>query len=257
MIKEKIIINGIDVTECLYRRQNPHNFCMCSSVIKSGDIIELTRYVQCEYNPNCYFKQRARVMKENAELQERTASIIYSLTGGRLSYSTYTLEGCEDAYRDQLRIDVERATKELQEKLQAKEQECEELRGRLNTICFDSRANNNRCISYNRMAEDYAKLIKYKTFFLRARKLYQRTSKYNQQLIDENEDLKDTIKRFSCKSECYKHKEAEKYKQALDEIENYVRDNSDFDKSDKLTSNTGAYDILEIINKAKAVSNAR
>lgn len=43
----------------------------------------------------------------------------------------------------------------------------------------------------------------------------------------------------------------EKYKQALDEIENYVRDNSDFDKSDKLTSNTGAYDILEIINKVK------
>lgn len=47
--------------------------------------------------------------------------------------------------------------------------------------------------------------------------------------------------------------ELSKYKQALDEIENYVRDNSDFDKSDKLTSNTGAYDILEIINKAKAV----
>lgn len=195
--------------------------------------------------------------QECEELQERTASIIYSLTGGRLSYSTYTLEGCEQAYHDQLEIDVERATKELEEKLQAKEQECEELKGRLNTICFDPRTNNNRCISYNRMAEDYAKLIKYKTFFLRARKLYQRTSKYNQQLIDENEDLKDTIKRFSCQSECYKHKEAEKYKQALDEIENYVRDNSDFDKSDKLTSNTGAYDILEIINKAKAVSNAR
>ena len=43
----------------------------------------------------------------------------------------------------------------------------------------------------------------------------------------------------------------DKYKKALDEIENYVRDNSDFDKSDKLTSNTGAYDILEIINKEK------
>ena len=42
-----------------------------------------------------------------------------------------------------------------------------------------------------------------------------------------------------------------KYKQALAEIENYVRDNSNFDKSDELTSNTGAYDILEIINKAK------
>ena len=46
-------------------------------------------------------------------------------------------------------------------------------------------------------------------------------------------------------------KQLESYKQTLDEIENYVRDNSDFDKSDKLTSNTGAYDILEIINKAK------
>lgn len=44
---------------------------------------------------------------------------------------------------------------------------------------------------------------------------------------------------------------SEKYKRAFDEIENYVRDNSDFDKSDKLTSNTGAYDILDIINKVK------
>ena len=44
------------------------------------------------------------------------------------------------------------------------------------------------------------------------------------------------------------------YKQAFDEIKNYVRDNSDFDKSDKLTSNTGAYDILEIINKKRTVN---
>lgn len=60
---------------------------------------------------------------------------------------------------------------------------------------------------------------------------------------------------FHCDEEPCIRQERDKYKQALDEIENYVRDNSDFDKSDKLTSNTGAYDILEIINKAKAVSN--
>lgn len=98
--------------------------------------------------------------KECEELHERTANIIHCLTGGRLSYSTYTLEGCEDAYADQLRIDVERATKELQEengelkaenfafenlvktqenlidnlknKLQAKEQECEKLKKQYN-----------------------------------------------------------------------------------------------------------------------------
>lgn len=65
----------------------------------------------------CYelFKQLKRKEQESKELHERTASIIYSLTGGRLSYSTYTLEGCKDAYHDQLEIDVERATKELEE----------------------------------------------------------------------------------------------------------------------------------------------
>ena len=72
--------------------------------------------------------------QECEELHERTASIIYSLTGGRLSYSTYTLEGCGQAYHDQLEIDVERATKELQEELKAKEQECEELKQTLAEI---------------------------------------------------------------------------------------------------------------------------
>lgn len=191
--------------------------------------------------------------QECEELQERTASIIYSLTGGRLSYSTYTLEGCEQAYHDQLEIDVERATKELEEKLQAKEQECEELKGRLNTICFDPRTNNNRCISYNRMAEDYAKLIKYKTLFLKAREIYQRISKYNQQLIEENEDLKDTIKRFTCQSECYKHKDAEKYKQALDEIEINISkaQGLTFGKPRTIRENDYIYNILGIINKVK------
>lgn len=51
-----------------------------------------------------------------------------------------------------------------------------------------------------------------------------------------------------------------RYKQALIEIEDYVRDNCDFDKSDKLISDTGAYDILEMIPydiKQRTVNNAR
>lgn len=71
--KEKIIINEIDVTECTYRRQKPHNFCMCASVInESGNLIELTRYVQCEYNPNCNFKQLKRKEQECKELNSLT-----------------------------------------------------------------------------------------------------------------------------------------------------------------------------------------
>lgn len=50
--------------------------------------------------------------------------------------------------------------KDTLEYINNKEQECEELKGRLNTICFDPRTNNNRCISYNRMAEDYEKDLK-------------------------------------------------------------------------------------------------
>lgn len=69
--------------------------------------------------------------KECEELHERTASIIHRLTGGRLTYSTYTLEGCEDAYADQLRIDVERATKELQEENDELSEENEELKKQL------------------------------------------------------------------------------------------------------------------------------
>ena len=71
MIDKKIIINKIDVTECAYRRKNPHNFCMCASIKnESSNIIELTRYVQCEYNPNCYFKQLKRKEQECGNYKE-------------------------------------------------------------------------------------------------------------------------------------------------------------------------------------------
>lgn len=119
MADKKIIIDGVDVSECefLWKEKLPKKVC------NNGNLD-----CDCSSNLNCIFKQLKRKEQECEELQERTASIIYSLTGGRLSYSTYTLEGCEQAYHDQLEIDVERATKELEEKLQAKEQECEELK---------------------------------------------------------------------------------------------------------------------------------
>lgn len=45
--------------------------------------------------------------------------------------------------------------------LKRKDKECGELKERLNTTCFDPKNNNCRCISYNRIAEDYqADLIK-------------------------------------------------------------------------------------------------
>lgn len=68
---------------------------------------------------------------------------------------------------------------------------------------------------------------------------------------DDTREDKIPFANFCIENKDCSYKQLKRKEQALDEIENYVRDNSDFDKSDKLTSNTGAYDILEIINKAK------
>lgn len=40
------------------------------------------------------------------------------------------------------------------------EQECLELKERLSCNCFDPKSNNNRCVSYNRIAEDYERDLK-------------------------------------------------------------------------------------------------
>ena len=60
---------------------------------------------------------------------------------------------------------------------------------------------------------------KYKTLFYKAREAYRSTLKDKQRLIKENQDLKDSINRFTCQAECYKHKQAERFKQALKDIE--------------------------------------
>lgn len=87
---------------------------------------------KCKYYT--LYRQLKQKEQECEELHSRTASIIYSLTGGRLSYSTYTLEGCEQAYHDQLEIDVERATKELQEENETLKQEVNKYKQALDEI---------------------------------------------------------------------------------------------------------------------------
>lgn len=76
----------------------------------------------------------------------------------------------------------------------------------------------------------------------------------NQRMIQEVTHLLSTGQRASISTKTFEKiiELLEQKEKALDEIENYIRENSDFDKSDKLTSDTGAFDILDIINKVKA-----
>jgi hypothetical protein len=53
----------------------------------------------------------------DCDVAERMRKVTYAATGGRLSYANYTVEAIEQAYNDQLRIDVEYRTKELEEQL--------------------------------------------------------------------------------------------------------------------------------------------
>lgn len=66
-------------------------------------------------------------------------------------------------------------------------------------------------------------LKKYKFLFEKCREYYLEKEKFVRKLLNENEDLKDSLKRTVCQAECYKHKEAEKYKEKLIEIKNCVK----------------------------------
>ena len=176
MTDKQLIIDGVDVSGCEYYNKDDKT---CREVNGNYDT-DICEFDKCE-NYNCCYKQLKRKEQEVQqamdnyvqldlqrvkeynelvdlykakeqeceELHSRTASIIYSLTGGRLSYSTYSLEGCEDAYRDQLSIDVERATKELQEENETLKQEVNTLEQALDEIEKQVKVMNNECFYDN------------------------------------------------------------------------------------------------------------
>ena len=218
MTDKQIIINGIDVSKGNFRleRDNQQK-CECCHATGFGVICD------CEQWHNCYFKQLARAKEEIEKLKVQIENEKQALQ--------IAIDNLNQAC-----LDLSQENDDLLNELQAKEQECEELRKEINgykiiiekirqevqeDVTCESRECG--CDSYEECIECLKNTI------------------LNIIYEERNDFVQD---KMICK-------ECGKYKQTLDEIENYVRDNSDFDKSDKLTSNTGAYDILEIINKEK------
>lgn len=64
----------------------------------------------------------------NCDVAERMRKVVHAATGGRLSYANYTVDAIEQAYHDQLEIDVEYRTKILKEENAKLKAECEELK---------------------------------------------------------------------------------------------------------------------------------
>lgn len=186
--------------------------------------------------------------KECEELHERTASIIHRLTGGRLTYSTYTLEGCEDAYADQLRIDVERATKELQEE-----------NGELKAENF---AFENLVITQEKLIDNYTheleEIKKYlgisdKTIMQRLEELQERRDK----LSEENEELKNATVTLA-EGLNFQQERADKLEQVLDEIKRDIISTCEGCRQTYYNQHCEECDkgyILNIINEVKANKN--
>lgn len=137
-----------------------------------------------------------------------------------------------------------------------KEKECEELKERLNTTCFDPKNNNCRCISYNRMAADYeADLIKLRkvnsknmeleSHLLFVQNMYNSIYREKKNILMNIDNI---IKEFEIESIkdvktgkiIYRSKKLLKYKSALSEIEKYCEEQN-------LKYDNTACDILNII----------
>lgn len=71
--------------------------------------------------------ENEELKKENEEINSRMSDVIYRATGGRLCYSTYTLDAIEHAFQDQLEILSDRKTEELENEYEELEKEYEEL----------------------------------------------------------------------------------------------------------------------------------
>ena len=155
--KEQIIIDGVDVSKC--KDYHPKNRFTCHPYIcnchqkpncyfkqlarKTQECGELKAYAQRQENQREeYYKEYLKLSQqyealkaesftreeligiqeeEIEELKDKMADVIYTATGGRLSYSNYTLDAIEQAFNDQLEIlsdqKVEEEIKELNQKL--------------------------------------------------------------------------------------------------------------------------------------------
>lgn len=62
MTDKEIIINGVDVSKCEYR--DWRNFCCCNNSKENEGEERVTGRGGCKYNPNCHYKQLKRKGQE-------------------------------------------------------------------------------------------------------------------------------------------------------------------------------------------------
>ena len=98
----------------------------------------------------------------------------------------------------------------------------------------------------NKEADELQKEIKelkrYKDLFENCRKLYLDVREQAHSMCEKLEDLEDSLKRTTCQAECYKHKEADKWKALLGEVVMYCEDQD-------LKNDITACNVISMIEK--------
>lgn len=96
-----------------------------------------------------------------------------------------------------------------------------------------------------RLKEEIRQYKKYKFLFEKAKEFKEKSDKWAEKCLAENEDLKDTIKRTVCQAECFRYKQTTKYKQTLQEIKTIA------EKEIYMKQNNSMNKILDLITKAE------
>lgn len=129
---DKIIIDGVDVSGCVYR--DFKNRCCCDSSKPNEGEPRITGNGGCEYNPNCYYKQLTRKTEECERYKnEPTANLISQFEAEKLKVEYLKEEykilqdNFETSNRDNLELledyiqalkDINRFSDELNDRLE-------------------------------------------------------------------------------------------------------------------------------------------
>lgn len=194
MTYKRLIVDNIDVSKCEFLIiTNDKHLCRCikSDLFGGIEFVENAKNGNCKDNPNCYYKQLQREKQSSQESRDTSikefnrAEELNTLLKHKVQecdrlkhdndYQVGALEKTIDnltaeneelerLYKelldDMLACNKCRATIKLQKQLDQLETENEKLKEQINCRCFDPKNNNNRCISYNRIAEDYERDLK-------------------------------------------------------------------------------------------------
>lgn len=150
-------------------------------------------------------------------------------------------------FPERLLIEIIKQNKQLARKTQ----EYEELKERIKCNCFDPKSNNNRCISYNRIVEDYKRDLKRLENKIAECEELKEEIKALEKINSRNDQ--ELLRRLTYASNA--ERQRDRYLKALEEIEKAIKINCEEicgrkfeDCNDFLCSSKN---ILDIINKAK------